>query len=545
SVTGVDLSAFWSPDPKRTDPSLPNNPTVLSDVSDWAIGQWFFNLPGGISFGSPGASDTVTFVDGVLASIDLSIPTTFTIDATGFFGVVLNYSGTLSVSGAALTYAIDDSEFLGPFGESTLVAALSGDVKAVVPDTTPPVFVECPADEEAACEAVPAPAELNAIDDRDGEVTPGFSEVRADGSCPDNYTLTRTWTAVDSAGNTGLCVQVVTVLDTTGPEIACPVDLTIECDQDSRSVATGVATATDHCTPNGDIAIAQSEVVLAGACPRGATLVRTWTATDRCGNHSSCDQVITVADTVAPSFTVIPESVEIDCSGAQDDDNGSGSSGGSSGSGGRSGSGSSHGGPDALPTEVPPVPSVSAVDNCDNEVDIAFEEIQMGDCPGVIVRTWTASDDCQNESEIIQLVVLRKACVQTARSWRSRPGEWLTPFGPVTEFALGCEGDSISAAHALAIMRGRAGRRSDPTIRLASELIAAILNVSQGAEDSCVDELIREARDFLCVVPVGSRPRGQLRRTANRLRVRLLLYNHGRGCAPACPISTASGSGAR
>jgi hypothetical protein len=68
------------------------------------------------------------------------------------------------------------------------------------------------------------------------------------GSCNDNYTLARLWTAVDSCGNSNNCTQIVTVQDTTRPAITCPVDVTIKCEASTDPSNTGSATATDNCT---------------------------------------------------------------------------------------------------------------------------------------------------------------------------------------------------------------------------------------------------------------------------------------------------------
>ena len=46
------------------------------------------------------------------------------------------------------------------------------------------------------------------------------------------------------------------------------------------------------------------EVRIDGNCPHNYTLVRTWTATDRCGNNSSESQTITVQDTTPPVVSV-------------------------------------------------------------------------------------------------------------------------------------------------------------------------------------------------------------------------------------------------
>ena len=68
----------------------------------------------------------------------------------------------------------------------------------------------------------------------------------------------------------------------------------------------------------------------------------------------------------------------------------------------------------------------------------------------------------------------------------------------------------VEPAVALEIICGKS--KGDATIKLASELIAAILNVAQGADDACAADLITQAQEFLFVVPVGSDPKGDLKK---------------------------------
>ena len=114
-----------------------------------------------------------------------------------------------------------------------------------------------------------------------------------------NYTITRTWTATDPAGNADNCVQVITVQDVTDPVITCPVDVTINCEDDNTPTGTGTATATDNCAPVPNITIGYSDVSTQDASPANAgyynyTITRTWMATDPAGNADNCVQVITV-----------------------------------------------------------------------------------------------------------------------------------------------------------------------------------------------------------------------------------------------------------
>jgi len=72
---------------------------------------------------------------------------------------------------------------------------------------------------------------MTAEDNCDDDVNVRFDEDRIPGSCPDSYTLTRTWIAEDDCGNEIRCDQTITVLDRTDPywTSTCPADVTVEC----------------------------------------------------------------------------------------------------------------------------------------------------------------------------------------------------------------------------------------------------------------------------------------------------------------------------
>lgn len=77
---------------------------------------------------------------------------------------------------------------------------------------------------------------------------------------------------------------------------------------DTDPSATGMATAADSC--GGDVVITFSDTVVDG-CGISETITRTWTATDEIGNISTCDQIISIVDTIAPTLTSCPEDVVI------------------------------------------------------------------------------------------------------------------------------------------------------------------------------------------------------------------------------------------
>ncbi|MEO1498615.1 MAG: hypothetical protein AAFV43_15835 [Planctomycetota bacterium] len=127
AVTSLDLSGLYTPDPNRVVGAAGTDASVLSDISDWAIGAAFFNFPGAITFGALDAADTVTFEDGVLTSIDIEVTADFTIGA-------LAWSGALSIFGDQFSFQINDTIPSGqpaPFDSTTLVVDLTGTVASV------------------------------------------------------------------------------------------------------------------------------------------------------------------------------------------------------------------------------------------------------------------------------------------------------------------------------------------------------------------------------------------------------------------------------
>jgi hypothetical protein len=95
-----------------------------------------------------------------------------------------------------------------------------------------------------------------------------------------------TWSATDTAGNTGTATQSVTLTDTTAPVLTVPADATATSDI-PVAVAIGTATATDIFTP---VTINNDAPAL---FPVGSTIV-TWTATDANGNSVTGTQTVTV-----------------------------------------------------------------------------------------------------------------------------------------------------------------------------------------------------------------------------------------------------------
>ena len=115
-------------------------------------------------------------------------------------------------------------------------------------DEVGPVLAGCPEDMVLECDQdIPPTADVTATDPCDPDPVVSFTEVVDLSECGDyTGTITRTWTATDTCGNTATCTQVITVEDTTDPTFDnCPANVTVECD-DIPEVATGI-TASDNC----------------------------------------------------------------------------------------------------------------------------------------------------------------------------------------------------------------------------------------------------------------------------------------------------------
>src|SRR5690606_4162554 len=134
-------------------------------------------------------------------------------------------------------------------------------------------------------------------------------------------------------------------------------NLTLECDESTDPANTGVATATDNC---GDPIVTYVETIVPGECPQQYAIFRNWTATDSCGNLSSCVQTIQVDDTTPPLITC-PDDLTMECGQSTD----------------------------PADTGI-----ATATDNCGVPSVTYSESITPGSCEAefTITRTWIAAD---------------------------------------------------------------------------------------------------------------------------------------------------------
>ncbi|MGB4846546.1 MAG: hypothetical protein WBP41_01440, partial [Saprospiraceae bacterium] len=172
----------------------------------------------------------------------------------------------------------------------------------------------CAVDTTIQCTQSTLPATTGfatATDNCPGDPIITFSDVTATGSCPHNFSITRTWIATNTCGGADTCIQLINVIDTIGPSIMCPTNITVQCAFQVPAPNPGSVTATDDCGGATTI-IFLSDAISNQSCPDRYTVTRTYRANDVCGNFSTCQQTIRVQDDTPPSITC-PGDVTVQC----------------------------------------------------------------------------------------------------------------------------------------------------------------------------------------------------------------------------------------
>jgi hypothetical protein len=194
--------------------------------------------------------------------------------------------------------SVDCNVFLTVTDEAGASANCSSTV--AISDTTPP-DISCAANLSLECSDSTLPLHTGfptVLDMCASSPAISHSDNITSGSCQHAWSINRIWTALDNCDHSNSCEQVINVADTTSPVITCPADITIRCEESADPVNTGSATAADNC--DGAPSISFIDSVSNPSCHADNTITRTWTAGDACGNRSTCSQIITIEDTIAP-----------------------------------------------------------------------------------------------------------------------------------------------------------------------------------------------------------------------------------------------------
>jgi hypothetical protein len=264
-------------------------------------------------------------------------------------------------------------------------------------------------------------------------------------TCPQSYTIVRTWVATDDCNNQATQTTSYIVIDEEAPVFTFfPLDLTIEC---TDALPDAFASASDNCDTEVDVTVVEA-IVYQDNCL--VTYERTYTAEDNCGNTTVQTQTIYKRDTTAPVFAG-DATVNLSCDEynaenvyvtASDNCNGYVITVDSEIPSGLGCSAYSvtrvYKAVDACGntsyftqnivitdveapyatsdpvdafiycTETPEPASVQFMDNCDSNVEVQLIAEETGDnCSTTFTYTWVATDDCGNVAFVDQVIVRR------------------------------------------------------------------------------------------------------------------------------------------
>ena len=153
------------------------------------------------------------------------------------------------------------------------------------------------------------------------------------------------------------------IQDTNTPVlIGVPSDVQVEC---NNIPVPASVTATNN---RGSLAVILTQSTN-GTCSR--RIIRIWSAENGCRQAVSATQTITVVDTTPPVLDGVPADTTATSCG-----------------------------------ELPAVPPVTALDNCDIQVQVVTNILFMPTCLPKIQRTWTAIDDCGNATVATQVITV-------------------------------------------------------------------------------------------------------------------------------------------
>jgi hypothetical protein len=272
-----------------------------------------------------------------------------------------------------------------------------------VVDTLDPT-VSAPGDVTLACLADTSPAATGSATGSDLCTAPtiGFSDVTTPG-CGQTVSIQRSWTSTDACGHSVVATQTITTVDEDPPSLTVPPSVTFECASEGDP---GAAQSSDTC---GSVAVGSSDTVVEG-CGNTRTITRSYTATDSCGNTAGGEQTITVVDTTAPTV-VAPDDASVECG-------------------------------DAFTPDV--TGNASGADACGGVSQSFSDSPMVSTCgrAGVVTRTFSAVDECSNESSDAQTIAIVDSTAPTITAPADETVECNASFtDPGATATDRCEGD--------------------------------------------------------------------------------------------------------
>ncbi|MEL6923279.1 MAG: HYR domain-containing protein, partial [Bacteroidota bacterium] len=202
------------------------------------------------------------------------------------------------------------------------------------------------------------------------------------GDSPDpgcSGTVTRSYELADECGNTSVVTQQIIIEDNTAPTTNPLPDLgPFACFPDLPEPDVNIVQATDNCG-------AAVTVTHMGDSPDpgcNGVVVRTYVATDECGNSSTVTQNLLVRDEEPPTADELSPIGPVDCYENR---------------------------------PAPDVSIVNATDNCGQPVSVSFiSDSEDPGCTGSVIRIYLITDVCGNSAEVRQSIFIDDNVAPTA-----------------------------------------------------------------------------------------------------------------------------------
>ncbi len=218
-----------------------------------------------------------------------------------------------------VTYTVDDG-----CQQSTISATYT------ITDMTPPVVNDPDLDDMSfeCVGSIPSPeTNITVIEDCGSVSFVHLGDTPSGDPC--NLTIVRAYELTDACGNVTNFFQSFTINDVSDPTISCPANVTGEgCSTADVLSISGLAFSTSSVT----ITEATFEALDASSdafdncgieevqyidsrsdSPCEIAITRTFTVIDSCGNTATCQQIITVENTQAPTITNCPNDMTVTC----------------------------------------------------------------------------------------------------------------------------------------------------------------------------------------------------------------------------------------
>ncbi|MFN3555624.1 MAG: HYR domain-containing protein [Bacteroidales bacterium] len=265
----------------------------------------FTTLPENITLQCDGSGNT-TQINSWLSAVTAS-------DVCGSVTISNDFAGLTAACGATGEATVTWTAMDACGNTATTSATVT------VVDTTAPYFTTAPANLTLECDGAGNTSALTAwlnsavAADVCGSVSVSHNFTGLSDLCGATGAATVTWTAMDACGNTATTSATVTVVDTTAPVISCNPAVVVPADEgeDFATIIIPVPSILEICGTYTLVNDFNSTGNASGQYPLGTTVV-TWTATDACGNISTCSFTVTVQDEEAPVI-ICPPTVTVGC----------------------------------------------------------------------------------------------------------------------------------------------------------------------------------------------------------------------------------------